>query len=112
MKILVLDKDNIIHHSLPYRKKLPNLREYYTGRSTFISSVDLKYALHLPIDYPNLHPEKLCDFRRQFFRDQASQGLLQALFRRLEEVGLWGYEESQSSSLTAILEAVCKHSRI
>lgn len=74
--------------------------------------VDLKYALRLPINYPSLHPEKLCDFRRQIYRDQASQRLLQALFHHLEEIGLLGCHEGQSSSATAVLEAVCKHNRM
>ena len=52
------------------------------------SRLDLKYALHLPVNYHRFEPSALCEFRRQLFADAAFQQIFQKLLDRTAEFGL------------------------
>ena len=73
--------------------------------------VDLKYALHLPLNYPSFDPNALCEFRRQLFADAAYQEIFQTLLDRTAEFGLFKTIQGQPVSARQVLVAVCTVTR-
>ena len=74
--------------------------------------VDLKFALRLPLNYPNFDPGRLCAFRQQIYRDQARQQVFQELWYRLAEIGLLEENRGQSLCVLEVLQVVCTNSRL
>lgn len=73
--------------------------------------VDLKYALHLPVNYHRFEPSDLCEFRRQLFADTAFQQIFQKLLDRTAEFGLLTTTHSQPVLTQQVLDAVCTVTR-
>jgi len=53
------------------------------------SRIDLKYALHMPLNSPTFDPNVLCVFRRDLLSDPVKQLVLQNLLKRLVELGIF-----------------------
>jgi hypothetical protein len=69
---------------------------------------DWKYALHLPAAYPSFDHRRLCEFRRQLWRQPEARQTLQHVLDRVSEI------VSDLSGATAheVLIAVCAVSRL
>jgi hypothetical protein len=68
---------------------------------------DLKYALHLPINYSNLKTEALCSFRRQLLHDQEYLEVFRMLFKRLyPELKL--HHEQTAVDITDLIKTICE----
>jgi hypothetical protein len=78
----------------------------------FRNRVDLKYALHLPLNYPSFTPQALCETRRLFFTNPPSQEMFQTLLDRLAAFGLLKKSEAHPVEITRVLEAICTGSRL
>jgi hypothetical protein len=73
--------------------------------------VELKYALHLPMNYPNIDPISLCEFRRQLFANPEYQQIFQTLLDRTGEFGLFKKIHDQPVLVEPALLAVCTATR-
>ncbi len=74
--------------------------------------VDLKYALHLPLNYPSFDPRRLCIFRQQIFHNPDRQEAFQGLVDRLAAFGLVQAGEAESVPAEQLLEAICTLDRL
>jgi len=74
--------------------------------------VDFKYALRLPLNYPNFEPGRLCEFRQQLYRDPTRQQVFQELLYRLAGIGLLEEKCGQSMCALEVLQAVCTNTRL
>lgn len=74
--------------------------------------VDFKYALRLPLNYPNFDPGRLCEFRQQIYRDPIRQQVFQELLYRLAGIGLLEEKRGQSLCALEVLRAVCTNTRL
>jgi len=72
---------------------------------------DLKYALHLPVNYPGFDPLALCAFHQRLYVDPTSCLNYQVLIGRLTEFGLLTAREGQILLVLQLLEAVCTSTR-
>lgn len=69
--------------------------------------VDLKYAMHLPLNFPRFSPMSLCDFRRQLFNDSTSAQIFMNLFDRLTIFGLLEPENNHPLAARQVLVKIC-----
>jgi hypothetical protein len=76
------------------------------------SREDLKYALHLPMDYPSLDPRDLCKFRQQLFNDPSDLNTFQTLVDKLGEFGLLNPRQQNALAACEVLEKICTSTRI
>ena len=76
------------------------------------SRLDLKYALHLPMNYPNLSPEILREFRQHLYSDSVRQIFFQTLLERLRELGLLRSATDQTPDVKSVLDEICFSSRL
>lgn len=56
--------------------------EYLTDRQMSQATrtrLDIKYALHLPLNYPGIEPSTLCEFRRRVLTDRGTNETLQGI---------------------------------
>jgi transposase len=74
--------------------------------------VDLKYALHLPMNSPNLDPDVLCEFRRDLMSDSSTHQILQNLLDRLIAFGLFTPKQDRLTGVDQLLATVCSINRI
>lgn len=74
------------------------------------SRVDLRYALHLPLNSPSLNPQELCEFRQQLLSDPARLSVFQKLLDRLTEFGLFTPANAPANA-TQLLTTVCTINR-
>ncbi len=74
--------------------------------------VELKYALHLPMNTPQLDPNALCEFRRYLFKNPPYQVIFQTLIDRTAEFGLYKNVQDQPVLTMPVLIAVCTATRI
>ena len=74
--------------------------------------VDLKYALHLPLNSPALDPHELCEFRQQLFNDPASQQFFKYLLDLLAQFDLLAPALAQPAAVDQILITVCIYNRL
>jgi len=72
---------------------------------------DLKYALHLPVNYPGFDSLALCEFHQRLFADPSNRLAYQELVDRLTEFGLLKTEKGQFLPVIQMLEAVCTGTR-
>jgi transposase len=75
------------------------------------SRADLKYALHLPVNYPGFDPLALCEFHQRLYTDPSSRLTYQELVDRLTEFGLLKAKEGQTLLVLHMLEAICTSTR-
>jgi hypothetical protein len=73
--------------------------------------VELKYALHLPLNYPSLEPNTLCEFRRQLMRNAHCLQIFQRLIDRTMVFGLFQKTKVQPLEAEHVLTAVCTLNR-
>jgi Transposase domain (DUF772) len=74
--------------------------------------VDLKYALHLPMNYPGLDPKVLCQYRKQVFTDPASRQVFQILLDSFTEFGLLKSNREQPLVASQVIDEVCASNRL
>jgi hypothetical protein len=74
--------------------------------------VDLKYALHLPINFPSLHPDVLCECRKRLRKDPASRETFQTLLDGLTEFGLLKSTQERPSMAIHVINEVCTSNRL
>lgn len=75
------------------------------------SRADLKYALHLPVNYPGFDPMALCEFHQRLYADPSNQLIYQELVDRLTVFGLLMIKEGQTLPVLHMLEAICTSTR-
>jgi hypothetical protein len=76
------------------------------------SREDMKYALHLPMDYPSLDPRALCQFRQQLFKDLSDRNTFQTLVDKLAEFCLLNPKQQNVLLVCEMLEKICTSTRI
>jgi Transposase domain (DUF772) len=74
--------------------------------------VDLKYALHLPMNYPAPPPNVLCECRKQLRADPASQQVFQILLDGIAGFGLLQSDRERPSSALEVIDEVCISNRL
>jgi hypothetical protein len=74
--------------------------------------VDMKYALHLPVNYPGLDPKVLCEYRKQVSTDPTSRQIFQNLLNGLAEFGLLKANREQSLLAHRVIDEVCTSNRL
>lgn len=74
--------------------------------------IDLRYALHLPLDYPHFEPTALCKFRLGFLNCRSDRDTFQALLDKLIESGFLNNCQGPSISVLIVLETICTSTRI
>jgi transposase len=67
---------------------------------------DWKYALHLPLAYPGLRPERLASFRRNLGADPSGQEVCAQLLQRLLADGLPFPADLQVTKFSSVLERI------
>ncbi len=74
------------------------------------SRMDLKYALHLPMNYPGLEAKALCGFRQRLLHNQGGMYAFQELVCRLSEYV--NNPEKAHADTGKVLTAICTLNRI
>lgn len=69
---------------------------------------ELKYALHLPLNFPGIEPLTLCAFRQRILASQVGTEALQGMIDRLSE---FANRERSSTDVNQIIPAICLPSR-
>ena len=69
---------------------------------------DLKYALHLPLNFPGIEPSMLCAFRQHILANRAGSAALQGMIDRLGE---FAHREKSPADVSQIIAAICLPSR-
>jgi len=72
--------------------------------------VDLKYALHLPLNFPGFAPLALCQFRQRLANNQDAQFVFLELINRLKE--LIGNDQQQPEDTNQLLITICNLNRL
>jgi hypothetical protein len=76
------------------------------------SRVDLKYALHLPLNYLSFDPIVLSEFRKQLSKDAQCQKTFQTLLDRITILGLLGNKAGEALQVSSVLDLACTSLRI
>lgn len=66
--------------------------------------LDIKYALHLPLNYPGVDPSTLCEFRRQVLTDGTTHAALQGIVPLLNSVV---EQEKNVVTIDKMVESLC-----
>jgi hypothetical protein len=74
--------------------------------------VDLKYALHLPMNYPAPPPNVLCEHRQQLRADAASRQAFQIVLDSIAGFGLLHSDRERPSSALEVIDEVCTSNRL
>ena len=74
--------------------------------------IDLRYALHLPLDYPHFDSQALCNFRLELLSSLLDRDIFQALLDKLLEGGFMQNPPGTSVSVSVILDKICTSTRI
>jgi transposase len=74
--------------------------------------VDLKYALHLPMNYPAPPPNVLCECRQQLRADSARRQAFQILLDGIAGFGLLRSDRQRPSSALEVIDEVCTSNRL
>jgi hypothetical protein len=85
--------------------------EYLTDRQMSQATrtrLDMKYALHLPLNFPGIETVTLCDFRQHVL---ASSGALNILGEMLHALSRFGKREAPTCSPEEIITSICLPSR-
>ncbi|MEO8357490.1 MAG: transposase [Chloroflexota bacterium] len=70
--------------------------------------LDMKYALHLPLNFPGLEPSTLCAFRQHVLTDRGAIETLQEMIQRL---GIFTNREKSSLDVNGMITTICLASR-
>ena len=70
--------------------------------------LDMKYALHLPLNFPGLEPSTLCAFRQHVLNDRGAHKALQEMFHRLSD---FANREKPLLDVKQMIAAICLPSR-
>jgi hypothetical protein len=70
--------------------------------------LDMKYALHLPLSFPGIEPDTLCEFRQHVLASPASLEILGEMLRSLSG---FGKRESSTRCTEQIIASICLPSR-
>lgn len=73
---------------------------------------DWKYALHLPVNYPGLSADALCDFRQRLLKDVDYKAKVQHVLAQLEKTGYLSQGELASAKADIVLQSVCTSRRL
>lgn len=65
--------------------------------------IDIKYALHLPISYPGIDPQTLCEFRQHLLEDPLDLESFQELLERLSSLGMYYRKPEKSVKADTVL---------
>jgi hypothetical protein len=85
--------------------------EYLTDRQMSRATrtrLDMKYALHLPLSFPGIEPDTLCEFRQHVL---ASPAAIEILGRMLHALSGFGKQEGSTRSADEIIASICLPSR-
>lgn len=85
--------------------------EYLTDRQmskAMRTRLDMKYALHLPLNFPGIEPSMLCTFRQHVLADERAKEALQGMLHRL---GSFANREKPSLDINQMIMAICLPSR-
>jgi hypothetical protein len=74
--------------------------------------VDLKYALHLPMNYPAPPPNVLCERRQQLRADADSRQAFQIVLDGIAGFGLLHSDRERPSSALEVIDEVCTSNRL
>jgi hypothetical protein len=74
-----------------------------------LTRVDLKYALHLPLNFPGFAPRALCNFRQRLAHNQQAKIVFLELINRLKE--LIGNDQ-QLEDTNQLLITICNLNRL
>ena len=74
--------------------------------------VDLKYALHLPMNYPAPPPNILCECRQKLRADSAGRQAFQYLLDGIAGFGLLHSDRERPSSALEVIDEVCTSNRL
>lgn len=74
--------------------------------------VDLKYALHLPLQYPKFDPLVICEFRQQLLAEPVDYLFFDRLVSRLEDWGYFGTGGKGKLSALDVLIPACYASQL
>lgn len=69
--------------------------------------VDLKYGLHLPLEYPKFEPRVLCEFRQQLLSEPVDFHFFDQLLQRLRERGFFSSTSANRLSARNVLIPAC-----
>ncbi len=76
------------------------------------SRLDWMYALHLPINYPEIQPYTLCEFREALNLHPAAQSEFIKLLDRLKEEGLFASSKYWAAANSEAVIVVCNLTRL
>ncbi len=76
------------------------------------SRLELKYALHLPLNSPGTSLNTLCEFHQSFFADPEQQQFLQSLLDRVVDFGLVKPSHGEQLEARRILATICTLSQL
>lgn len=85
--------------------------EYLTDRQmsqAMRTRLDMKYALHLPLNFPGIKPSTLCEFRQHVLADRGASEALQGMLQRLSN---FTNREKPSLDVNQMIAAICLPSR-
>jgi transposase len=77
-----------------------------------VTRIDLKYALHLPLEYAGFNYSVLSEFRDRLVKHQASCRVFDRLLIKLKELGLISKHSTQRTDSLAVIGAVRQLSRL
>lgn len=70
--------------------------------------LDIKYALHLPLNFPGLEPSTLCAFRQHVLTDA---GAIETLQEMIDRLGIFINREKSALDVNGMITAICLPSR-
>ena len=85
--------------------------EYLTDRQMAQATrmrLDMKYALHLPINFPGIEPSTLCEFRQHVLADRGAHTAIQGIVQSMSNFAERG---NSSTSVEQLMTAICLPSR-
>lgn len=85
--------------------------EYLTDRQIARATrtrLDMKYALHLPLSFPGIEPDTLCEFRQHVLASPAAIEIFAGMLRSLSG---FGKREGSTRSTEEIIASICLPSR-
>lgn len=91
-----------------FAEKLPDSRMV----DALQSRIDLKLALHLPLNYPRFNPQTLCEFRQQVMAEPLDQQCFQELVDRLNALGMFAPGLDSPQAVQDILIPLCASSNL
>lgn len=85
--------------------------EYLTDRQMAQATrtrMDMKYALHLPLNFPGIEPNTLCEFRQHILASEPATGVLEEMILSLSR---FGKRVTPRQGADVIIASICLPSR-